>query len=92
MAQFLMLLKNQKVDSFMQLYEKVLEDNEFNFKDRKMIIEKIELLSAISPVLELVSNIATKISGTSEISTKISLVSEIFPELNAESLINLEEV
>ena len=29
------VVKNQKVDSFMQLYEKVLEDNEFNFKEKK---------------------------------------------------------
>jgi hypothetical protein len=30
------VVKNQKVDDFLKLYEKVLEDNEFEFKEKKL--------------------------------------------------------
>ena len=33
------IVKDQTVDSFLKIYEKVLEDNEFKFKEKKQQLE-----------------------------------------------------
>ena len=57
-----------------------------------MIIEEIELVSAIYPILNGISNISMEVNLVSTFSTEMLLVSEISPILEAESKVVLEEV